>query len=439
MRRNKQIYGSRKFLWVYRIMIFLIVFVMLVGSLTNPIESSLSVEISSARSTNYEYFACNSSNETYPIVINYEYINVNTTEIIEKINKGDSVEIPFYGTTFNLSLQEVNIYDASAFWNYTNEFNQSQGILAVTHSYKGIVMGEEDSETCLNIDDNVSFLDGFVSVVNKTNPSFLRWYVIENNFPDENGNITQENKSFRTYYIDVLNPCVSSQNRTSEEDESNPPPKLRGLTQKIYCYADGDYWNYIYQRLKFIYPRWKIHRICYLLIEGDVNRINSVYRNVKAGIQFKIEGIYIQIQYPDSYLTSINAYGLLTQFTQLMNYFFAPVFEYHVAHLFTGKELFGSTIGWGWQPGHYSVSQQIPTKPWGAYRASNYDRMILECHEIGHNYDGDHDFAQILIINNRMYWTIMYTPYMGEQYMISRFSRINEDRIYRNGLIKTPK
>lgn len=66
---------------------------------------------------------------------------------------------------------------------------------------------------------------------------------------------------------------------------------------------------------------------------------------------------------------------------------------YEIAHLFTGKELDGGTIGVAWQPGRYGLSQMVDAG--GTYDggASDYEAGILSSHESGHGFNGRHERA----------------------------------------------
>jgi len=117
----------------------------------------------------------------------------------------------FYNITFNLSLEQIDIFTETAVLSYIDPSNitHNLNLTAESHSYAGIVVGDDNSEACLTIDDNITFLYGFVNVENSTDNKMRKWYYIENNLPDENGNITEENKSHRTYMIDLLNHKLS--------------------------------------------------------------------------------------------------------------------------------------------------------------------------------------------------------------------------------------
>lgn len=59
----------------------------------------------------------------------------------------------------------------------------------------------------------------------------------------------------------------------------------------------------------------------------------------------------------------------------------------------------------------------------GSYQATDYQKMVLAAHEIGHNFDGDHDHA----VKWWEWWppgyryTIMWTPFKGNS-MEDRYS-----------------
>jgi hypothetical protein len=136
--------------------------------------------------------------------------------------------------------------------------------------------------------------------------------------------------------------------------------------------------------------------------------------------------------------------------------------NYHAGHLFTGKECngpFDTTIGSGGWGGvapdfqaHWSIAQQVSCGPC-RYQATNYARMQLNSHEIGHTYNGAHAHAVrirvCIFILCYDYHTIMREPYQGDQWMLSRFSDsvtdnrppadANRDRIHTDTHIKVQR
>lgn len=70
-----------------------------------------------------------------------------------------------------------------------------------------------------------------------------------------------------------------------------------------------------------------------------------------------------------------------------------PAATYHVAHLFTGINTDGTTIGISTFPGagvlgHYAISQMVVDP--GFYDATVFGKGILVAHETGHNYNATH-------------------------------------------------
>jgi len=108
--------------------------------------------------------------------------------------------------------------------------------------------------------------------------------------------------------------------------------------------------------------------------------------------------------------------------------------NFHVVHLFSGKQLNGFTIGVAFQPGHFSLSQHIP-EPLIAYWADPYHRTVaVVTHEVGHNYNGDHGFAGLS--NACLPWWLPGWTIMAQwrfQPRACAFSGANAGRIHAEG------
>lgn len=66
--------------------------------------------------------------------------------------------------------------------------------------------------------------------------------------------------------------------------------------------------------------------------------------------------------------------------------------DWEAAHLFLGKDMDGDTVGRAYQPGRYGISQMVDA---GTYSGgtSDFEAGILVAHEMGHNFNADHQFA----------------------------------------------
>jgi hypothetical protein len=115
-----------------------------------------------------------------------------------------------------------------------------------------------------------------------------------------------------------------------------------------------------------------------------------LYYNLFTDVRFQIAELWLRL----SNFGPTDATALRDTFqTHMESAAHQPGATYHVAHLFTGVNTNGSTIGLSQFPGagplgHYAISQMVPEP--GFYDATVYGQGILVAHEIGHNYDATH-------------------------------------------------
>jgi hypothetical protein len=117
-------------------------------------------------------------------------------------------------------------------------------------------------------------------------------------------------------------------------------------------------------------------------MESVINDTAGVYEN-DLGVTFKISGVTVYTGATDPLTDSTSPSSLLSSFTYDVNH----TTGHDLAHLFTDRDLDGSTIGIAWLGtvcGSHGtgVSQDMSN--------STY-RMLLAAHELGHNFDAIHD------------------------------------------------
>jgi len=156
-------------------------------------------------------------------------------------------------------------------------------------------------------------------------------------------------------------------------------------------------------------------------IEADINRLNvNIYRD-EVCIQFRIAGISVHNNPFNEVLTSTNILTLINQFANHFQAAHDPFVSFDIAHLFTGKNLNGGDFGFGQLGDRYALTQQIAE---GGYTANDYDRSIIEAHEIGHNY-----FASHLAAAHHCVWTTCWKTIMQQVLfdlpMLDDFSDLN--------------
>jgi Metallo-peptidase family M12 len=108
-----------------------------------------------------------------------------------------------------------------------------------------------------------------------------------------------------------------------------------------------------------------------------------------------------------------------------------------VAHLTSGKNLDGNTLGIAWQPGAWSLSQQAlfwigGGGLFGGGPNLSFQNMMVAAHELGHNFTGDHGAAEEICVAHFIFcWdyerTIMWPTYYSDNR--DEFSDANDTRI----------
>ncbi|HEY9422364.1 MAG TPA: M12 family metallo-peptidase, partial [Thermoanaerobaculia bacterium] len=118
-------------------------------------------------------------------------------------------------------------------------------------------------------------------------------------------------------------------------------------------------------------------------IQGVINQIDGIYKN-QLSITLRIVFQSVYTANTDPY-TATDSLALLTQFRNHWNANRGGVAR-DAAHLFTGRDMDGNTIGRAWlgvvcnNPGNsYGVSQDY------------WNMVTLVAHEIGHNFGASHD------------------------------------------------
>ncbi len=128
-----------------------------------------------------------------------------------------------------------------------------------------------------------------------------------------------------------------------------------------------------------------------------INAVNGIYRD-QTGREFAIEISIADFQ--GTMLTSSNAHTLLDQFADFVDFVGGlPGLSSDIAHLTAGRYLNDDILGVAFQPGVIGLSHQEVV--WagggggggGAGASLAFQNMMVAAHELGHNFDGEHDEA----------------------------------------------
>jgi len=120
-------------------------------------------------------------------------------------------------------------------------------------------------------------------------------------------------------------------------------------------------------------------------VENVLNGVEAIYEN-DVDITYLLTGIIVRTSEPDPYTTN-DAGGLLAEFKTQWQQNHGWL-RRDVAHLMTGKNIAGSTIGVAWlsvvcKPGAFGLSQS-------KYTGNFTNRVGLTAHELGHNWGSGH-------------------------------------------------
>ena len=118
-----------------------------------------------------------------------------------------------------------------------------------------------------------------------------------------------------------------------------------------------------------------------------MNQVEGIYDS-HFGLQFTIVFQNVWSTASDPYTSTTNPNTALNEFTNYWNANHGSL-NRDLAHMWTGKNFDGDTIGIAWQPGldcplgqqGYGMSQRLSTTP---------GKFILTAHEIGHNFNATH-------------------------------------------------
>lgn len=166
-----------------------------------------------------------------------------------------------------------------------------------------------------------------------------------------------------------------------------------------------------------------------------VNNLNGFYPS-KVGIEFHILRHFL---HTGTALGSDNPDTLLDQFGARVRLILGDIRQLSVrqnlgielAHLMTGRNLDGDTIGIAFQPGVWGLSEIHYIGFWGPAPRNT----LTIGHEIGHNFTGDHDLAEKICVSHFIWcWDYERTIMWPTIYSDNRkeFSKVNDERVTTN-------
>ncbi len=158
-----------------------------------------------------------------------------------------------------------------------------------------------------------------------------------------------------------------------------------------------------------------------------VNMVNGIFQS-QVGVEFVVRVFVLDLR--GSTLTTNDASDLLDQFGGVVMALHGDIRRLsvrqstgiEVAHLVTGRNLQGRTLGIAWRPGVWGLAQQtLVIRVFGMVfpTVTAYGNLMVSAHELGHNFAGDHDEAEKICVTHFLWcWdyerTLMWPTYYSD-------------------------
>ncbi len=337
------------------------------------------------------------------------------------LEREESVTLPFYGGHRTMFLKKVEIYAPGA--QLVLETGKGDETYPLeSGSYQGAYRSGNGHDGSVTLTVHAPFLSAMLR-----GEGFKEW--IRTEYEDSQAVYYTGGLSFAS--IATPNLFVMPALAVSEVGADTPPRQFAHGTYN--CYEDEPFpiigWDDIVPHADYSYYNFKGNSATAVrnTVEADVNNVNGIY-NEETCTGFRILAILIHTCAHCDVLTSTHAPTLIDQFQGHFEGIHDPYYYFDIAHLWTGKNLQGGTIGIANQiGGRYALSQQV-NEPGSYYDAGSYDRMLLIAHEIGHDYDAIHPNARQHSCWWEWFWqwcdySIMWATW--QRYMLDDFSDAN--------------
>ncbi|KKF99519.1 M12 family metallo-peptidase [Methanosarcina mazei] len=390
-----------------KIMINMLLLTMLVGIALIPAVSAATNNENSDIMNNIDFDK--TSLKFNEILDNFETVTTNTTAFLNDIPDGQ-VTLKISGQKFQLDLQEIDIVSDDAI--IITE-NGSRMPAPKISTYKGTVVGKENSSVLLTVADDV--IIGQINVGDKS-------YFIEQTpitYNEKIVHVVYSSDAIKDRKILVYNTDGDDVKAAQEglSTSSLDPAQISTLLLSLpvvdimACY-DEEF------DLEFSSP-------------------NAEMQNILAGVEsiFSLANVDLNIKSYTYYSTIPNdeACEVLSDFASIAANDRDST-NSDLAFLFTGKEMTGSDIGCarvfnGNSGQAYAVGQMVSAGYINSYQATSLQKIILTAHELGHNFGATHDEAYSWDSGLSHYYTVMWTPFMGSifpNYMQDEFSNLND-------------
>lgn len=303
---------------------------------------------------------------------NYEIHNYEPGAMLQKVRKSEAVSFNISNRQFSFQLKPRDLRSRR----YRAEASLSNGeklpvVTAPLETFEGAILGEEGAQARFTLKG-----DSFEGVILTRD----EWYFVEpmSNFDEEAPKsefVAYRRSDLRPEAIGICGGALS--HRMSHGMELVTAPfgneSLAGYTVEIATEADFEYVTAL----------------------GGASQANNEILNILNQVEGVYQadlGISFSVVYQHTWSTDADPYSstdpntMLQEFTDHWNNNFSST-NYDLAHMWTGRDMNGSTVGIAWKgvicfkSYSYGVSQHLTGNP---------AKFILTAHEMGHNFGASH-------------------------------------------------
>lgn len=337
------------------------------------------------------------------IVDDFETATANPEVFLEDVADG-KVNLKLFEKEFDLELENTHVVSDDAKVLIENETGTYTIPAAKINTYRGKVIGEENSSAGFAVSNEA--LIGHIKVGNI-------YYAIELTNKTVDGKpilVTYSSDDVKKQENEEIDYCGVEEQPSLEDlpniKETNAHTILATTYVDLLPAYDQDFKN--------LYGSDSASQ---LEISNRINDAESAYS--PASVEFSI--------------TNYKKYGSLSSGTgvEILNFFKSDIPSYRditnsdLAILFYGKDLTDDVIGrstsyTGSSTQAYSIVQMVDSP--GSYDATANGKSTLIAHELGHNFAANHDEAFNWIESGTRVYSTMTSGWMGDSLMKRRFS-----------------
>lgn len=334
------------------------------------------------------------SNRVHPCIKKFYSIKLNPNEIKRLADSGQNIPIQLGKIKYQLQVKSCPLFEDSFNIIWVSEKKERIEKISEAITYEGTVLdNNKTSEVRLTITDTT--VEGYVKINSA-------WWFIE---PLKKFRLKAESNDFIAYKtsdlkfkLDLYDDLIPEHITDGKVFDPPQEKQLIGINFAI----DAEYlWQAEWTSLSAYQQNLSL-----------LNVVNGVYKS-EVGCEFVLKNLVVD----QDTLTSTDGSTLLNQLENTVNntslgdlgLFSQRVLKKsEVVHLTSGKNLNGKLLGIARFPGVYGLSQQQLIWVGGGGGlfggAPNlaYMNLLIMAHEVGHNFNGDHDEA-----TKRCVWKII--------------------------------